>query len=94
MTDIFSGILEFFQEILDLLSTISESISTTTDSINDFADASPSQSVVMLYLGYMVDVMGRPLWVVFSTLLQIAVGFTIYHIFIEQITKLKELIFK
>lgn len=80
-TEFLSTIVSFFQELLVI-------IQQTTDLLNG---VNFSESVIAKYLGYPRYVMGAPLWTLFTTVLLIPLGVTIWIYSLKGIDLLKKL---
>lgn len=89
--DIFTHISQFWVALIEILWNITETLTSTTEAIdsvdfenNPFAD----------YLGYAKYVTGDPLWLMFTTVMTVSIGVTIYKTFLRGVALIKQLLIR
>lgn len=87
---IFENFTAFLAEIVKIAWSITTALNDTATAIETVSQTDLQNSVVIQYMGYVVNVMGRPLWILFALLLQIGIGLFIYTTFLKGINQVKE----
>lgn len=90
MADIYLKLVEFIQKIIDLLVAIIDVTDKTTDLLNGVMFTG---TVMHEYLGYVRYIFGTPLWFMFTTVLLIPLGVTVYVYTLKGIGYIKNLNF-
>lgn len=89
---VFENLGAFFAEIVKIIASIITAMNDTATAIEQVSSTDLNNSVVLQYMGYVVNVMGRPLWLLFTMLLQIGMGLFIYSTFLKGTNLVKELL--
>jgi hypothetical protein len=90
MQDMYLKLIEFIQKVIDLLVAVSGVINNTADMLNEVEFIG---GIFHEYLGYIRFVFGAPLWIMFTTVLLIPLGVTVYIYTLKGIGYIKNLNF-
>lgn len=85
------GVLEFIELLMDTIYNAYETVTLAATTIGDFDFGS---SPIPLYMGYARYAMGDPLYIMFTSVCIISLGFQMWSLVLKAVQLIKEVCFK